>query len=171
MAGAAFVWVSEPRTRSFLLRKSLKNLGSLKKISFACFVDLEKAYDRVPREKFYKVPQEYGIKGQLLHAIKSFYCQRVVCVRVNSKKFTPFRKSVGLRQGYTLPPLLFIVHMKWIDKCSHANKCSKIDNCKISRLLFANDLVLLSSTEPGLQHPLNSFAAARDPGRKENKHG
>ena len=33
-------------------------------------------------------------------------------------------------------------------------------NCKISRLLFADDLVLLSSTESGLQRALNSFADA-----------
>ena len=33
-----------------------------------------------------------------------------------------------------------------------------IGNCKISRLLFADDLVLLSSTESGLQRTLNSFA-------------
>ena len=35
-----------------------------------------------------------------------------------------------------------------------------IGNCKISRLLFADDLVLLSSTESGLQRALNSFADA-----------
>ena len=33
-----------------------------------------------------------------------------------------------------------------------------IGNCKINRLLFADDLVLLSSTESGLQRALNSFA-------------
>ena len=37
-----------------------------------------------------------------------------------------------------------------------------IENCKISRLLFADKLVLLSSTESGLQRALNSFADARD---------
>ena len=50
--------------------------------------------------------------------------------------------------------------MNWIDKCSPADECATIGNCKISRLLFADDLVLLSSTESGLQRALNSFADA-----------
>ena len=41
------------------------------------------------------------------------------------------------------------------------DECATIGNCKISRLLFADDLVLLSSTESGLQRALNSFADAR----------
>ena len=52
--------------------------------------------------------------------------------------------------------------MNWIDKCSQADECASIKNCKISRLLFADELVLLSYTEYGLQRALNSFADARD---------
>ena len=50
--------------------------------------------------------------------------------------------------------------MNWIDKYSQADECATIGNCKISRLLFADDLILLSSTESGLQCALNSFADA-----------
>ena len=52
--------------------------------------------------------------------------------------------------------------MNWIDKCSQADECATIENCKISRFLFADDLVLLSSSESGLQRALNSFADACD---------
>ena len=127
---------------------------------FACFVDLKKAYDRVPRDKLWKDLQENGVDGQLLRAIKSFYCRPEVCVRVNGKQSKPFHVGVGLRQGCVLSPLLFIVYMNWIDKYSQADECATIGNCKISRLLFADDLVLLSSTESGLQRALNSFADA-----------
>ena len=47
--------------------------------------------------------------------------------------------------------------------CMHlqsSDQQATIGNCKISRLLFADDLVLLSSTESGLQRALNSFADA-----------
>ena len=50
--------------------------------------------------------------------------------------------------------------MNWIDKCSQADECAPIGNCKISRLVFADDLALLSSTESGLIRALNSFADA-----------
>ena len=50
--------------------------------------------------------------------------------------------------------------MNWINKCNQADECATIGNCKINRLLFADDLVLLSSTESGLQRALNSFADA-----------
>ena len=128
---------------------------------FACFVDLEKAYDRVSRDKLWKVLQEYGVNGQLLRAIKSFYSRSKVCVRVNGKQSKPFHVGVGLRQGCVLSPLLFIVYVNWIDKCSQADECATIGNCKVSRLLFADDLVLLSSTESGLQCTLKSFADQR----------
>ena len=40
---------------------------------FACFVDFENAYDRVPRDKLWKVLRKYGVDGQLLRTIKQFY--------------------------------------------------------------------------------------------------
>ena len=39
----------------------------------ACFVDLEKAFDRIPRDKLWAVLLQHGINGQLLTAIKSQY--------------------------------------------------------------------------------------------------
>ena len=52
--------------------------------------------------------------------------------------------------------------MNWIDKCSQADESAMIGNCEISRQLFADYLVLLFSTESGLQRALNSFADAYD---------
>ena len=48
----------------------------------------------------------------------------------------------------------------WINKYGQADECATIGNCKISTLLFADNLVLLSSTESGLHRALNSFADA-----------
>ena len=45
---------------------------------------------------------------------------------------------------------------------SQTDKSITIGKCKTGRLLFAEYLVLLASFESGLQHALNSFAAACD---------
>ena len=80
--------------RIFTLKQIFKKSWEYGKDLFACFVDLEKANDRVPRDKLWKVLQEYAVNGQLLRAIKSFYCRPKVCVRVNGKQSKPFHVGV-----------------------------------------------------------------------------
>ena len=52
--------------------------------------------------------------------------------------------------------------MNWVDKFSRIDECVTIGKSKIRRLLFADDLVLLASSESGLQHALINFAASCD---------
>jgi len=59
----------------FTLKQIFEKSWEYGKDLFASFVDLEKAYERVPRDKTWRILQEYGINGQLLLAIKSLYCQ------------------------------------------------------------------------------------------------
>ena len=49
-----------------------------------------------------------------------------------------------------------------MNKLNQTNECVTIRRCKISRLLFADDLVLLDSFESGFLDALNGFAAACD---------
>ena len=59
----------------FIVKQIFDKSGEYGKDLFACFVDLEKAYDRVPQDILWKVLREYGGDGQLLRAIKSFHCR------------------------------------------------------------------------------------------------
>ena len=69
--------------------------------------------------------REYGVDGQLLRAIKSFYCRPEVCVRENGKQSKPFHVGVRLQQGCVLSPLLFTAYMNGIEKYSQADECWK----------------------------------------------
>ena len=154
----------------FTLKKIFEKSWEYGKDLCSCFVDIEKAYARVPRDKLWKVLLEYGVNCQLLRPIKSFYCRPEVCVRVNGKHSKPFHVGVGLRQGCVLSPLVYIVYMNWIDKYSQADECATIGNCKISRLLFDDDLVLLSSTQSGLQR-VKKLCRCMQHRQNENNHG
>ena len=103
---------------------------------------------------------QYDIDGQLLTAIKLLYMHSEVCVRVNSATTKPFRVSVELRQGCSLSPILFLIDTDGIVKKSESCGGVKIGDYTVQRLLFADDLVLLDSTQNGLQQALEKFSDA-----------
>ena len=59
-------------------------------------------------------------------------------------KTKPFCVSVGLRQGCVLSPLLFIIYMDKIDRDGSSSSGVRFGECNVRRLLFADDLALLS---------------------------
>ena len=73
-----------------------------------CFVDLEKAFDRVHRGILWEVLREYGVRGPLLRAVRSLYYRSWSLVRIAGSKSDLFPVNVALRQGCSLSPVLFI---------------------------------------------------------------
>ena len=126
---------------------------------YMCFVDLEKAYDRVSREILWGVLREYGVRGALLRAIQSLYAQSESCVRILGSKSDSFPVGVGLCQGCSLSPILFVIFMDRISRRSRGEEGLQFGVLRISSLLFADDVVLLASSVCDLQHSLDRFAA------------
>jgi len=62
------------------------------------FVDFQKAYNRVPREKLWGVLWEYGVDGRLLLALKSLYSCSEICIHVGKVNSQPFTVGVGLNK-------------------------------------------------------------------------
>ncbi|KAK3515281.1 hypothetical protein QTP70_013483 [Hemibagrus guttatus] len=124
-----------------------------------CFVDLEKAFDRVPRDILWEVLWEYGVRGPLLRAVQSLYNRSRSLVRIASCKSNLFPVHVGLRQGCPLSPVLFIVFMDRISRRSQGLEGVRFADHRISSLILADDVVLLASSSLDLQHALGHFAA------------
>ncbi|KAK3529893.1 hypothetical protein QTP86_007211 [Hemibagrus guttatus] len=124
-----------------------------------CFVDLEKAFDRVPRGILWEVLWEYGVHGPLLRAVRSLYNRSRSLVRIASCKSDLFPVHVGLRQGCPLSPVLFIVFMDRISRHSQGLEGVWFGDHRISSLIFADDVVLLAPSSLDLQHVLGHFAA------------
>ena len=78
---------------------------------FMVFIDLEKAYDDVCREKLWITLFEYGIRGRLLRSIKALYEGGRARVKVEEMESKWFGVRKGVRQGCTLLPWLFNVFM------------------------------------------------------------
>ncbi|KAK3528527.1 hypothetical protein QTP70_001730 [Hemibagrus guttatus] len=124
-----------------------------------CFVDLEKAFDRVPCGILWEVLWEYGVRGPLLRAVRSLYNRSRSLVRIASCKSDLLPVHVGLQQGCPLSPVLFIVFMDRISRRSQGLEGVRFGNHRISSLIFADDVVLLAPSSLDLQHALGHFAA------------
>ena len=148
----------------FSLQQIVEKSLNVNKVVFSAFIDLEKAYDKVNREKLWEVLYEYGVPSILIKAIRSFYIGSEACVRVNGTCSTYFDISLGLRQGCTMSPWLFNIFM---DKC--VRKACDIDiggirvgNLDVKVLLYADDAVILAGNGQELQTMLTNLHRETD---------
>ncbi|KAK3527104.1 hypothetical protein QTP86_010820 [Hemibagrus guttatus] len=144
----------------YTLHRVFEGLWEFAQPVHMCFVDLEKAFDRVPRGILWEVLWEYGVRGPLLRAVRSLYNRSRSLVRIASCKSDLFPVHVGLRQGCPLSPVLFIVFMDRISRRSQGLEGVRFGDHRISLLIFADDVVLLAPSSLDLQHALGHFAAA-----------
>ncbi len=124
-----------------------------------CFVDLEKAFNCVPRGILWRVLREYGVRGPLLRAVRSLYDRSRSLVRIAGSKSDLFPVHVGLRQGCPLSPVLFIIFMDRISRLSQGLEGVGFGDHAILSLLFVDDVVVLATSDQDLQHTLGRFAA------------
>ena len=144
----------------YTLRRILEGAWEFAHPVHMCFVDLEKAFDRVPRGALWGVLREYGVTAPLIRAVRSLYDRCQSLVRIASSKSDSFPVRVGLRQGCPLSPILFIVFMDRISRRSQVMEGFRFGDARIRSLLFADDVVLLAPSSQELQLSLGQFAAA-----------
>ena len=71
---------------------------------FWAFMDIEKALDRVDRDKLWHVLRLYLVSGNVLKAVQSFYVNCKSCVRVGNEVSERFSVNVGVRQRCVMLP-------------------------------------------------------------------
>ncbi len=143
-------------TLKCLIDKYIKKAGGR---LYACFVDLTKAYDTVWRDGLFYKLIKCGISGKAVNILTDMYRSVSFCVKTKGKVTNPFPSEIGLKQGCSLSPLLFNIYMNdlpdvFTQECNPVN----IANEAVSLLMFADDVVLLSSDASGLQICLNKLS-------------
>src|SRR5664279_2965056 len=69
------------------------------------FVDLEKAFDRVPREVVWWALRSLGVDEWLVNVIRAMYEGVTTAVKMKDGESDGFEVKVGLHQGSVLSPL------------------------------------------------------------------
>lgn len=132
------------------LRILVEKYHDAKKDLHMVFIDLEKAFDRVPRELIYEslrahdVPEAYNVE-----LIRDMYHKVTKQIRCSSGLTSSFPIQVGVHQGSVLSPLLFIIILNHLI-ADRINNLTKI-------LLFADDIAMIGENEIVLEYELEEW--------------
>ena len=85
----------------------LKNRLNLSKNTFACFIDMQKAFDWVDRNLLFYRLLLYNITGKIYQAIKVMYHNTQSFIQLNKSFTNWFQVLNGVKQGDNLSPALF----------------------------------------------------------------
>lgn len=144
----------------FTIKQIIEKKQPQNKNIYLAFIDLQKAFDTVPREKVWKGLQEKGINNKIIKVIQDLYKNNTNYIINNNMKSEGFKTEMGLRQGGGLSPTLFNVHMDGIIKKSEqkANKLfigyRNLQKVEITAGVFADDVVITAGSEKKLQENL-----------------
>lgn len=141
-------------TLKTLVDKAFKKSSKL----FCCFVDMKKAFDLVNRNALFHKLNKYNVDGNFFRILKNMYNNVSYSVKLKGGLTSKLNSKVGVKQGCILSPTLFSVYLNDLVNIFDAT-CDpvELDDIKLSCLLYADDIVLLSKTSSGLQSCLDKL--------------
>ena len=93
----------------FVVRLLQEKYLAVNKRLYMAFVDLEKAFDRVPRKVIWWALRKLGVEEWIVQLVQGMYANARSRVRVGEGFSKEFEVKVGVHQGSVLSPLLFII--------------------------------------------------------------
>ena len=136
----------------FALRQTMEKYAERKRDLHLVFIDLEKAYDRVPRQEVWRCMRVKGVSEKYVKVVQDMYAGATTQVKSTVGKTGMFNVRVGLHQGSALSPYIFDLIMDVIT--------SEVRDGVPWSAMFADDVVLVDLTREGVQRKLEAWREA-----------
>ena len=150
-------FMSKKGTREgiFNMRMICERYNEVNKDIYACFIDYEKAFDRVRHETMIKCLQNIGLDGKDIRLIVNLYWTQKAYIRLDQDMSDEIMIKRGVRQGCVLSPCLFNLYTEMIFRHIEDIKGVIVGGVNFNNLRYADDTVLLAEDERSLQEILN----------------
>ena len=131
---------------------NLDNRGKTKSL-YTCFIDFRKAFDTVWQEGLLHKLLDIGIGRNFYSIIKDMYKKNCGQIKLKQGLTDTFPVELGVKQGCVLSPTLFNIYLNDLPNYLMSNSTDPVSlqNDSLNCLMYADDLVLLSTTAEGLQ--------------------
>jgi endonuclease/exonuclease/phosphatase family metal-dependent hydrolase len=128
---------------------------------YICFVDFEKAFDRVNWVKMMDILKKIGVDWRDRRLISSLYMDQTATVRVGDECTDSCTIGRGVRQGCCLSPLLFSLYaeMMMIEAMENIEEGVRVGGQLVKDVRFADDQGMVASTEAGLQRLMDGLVS------------
>ncbi|KAK3532715.1 hypothetical protein QTP86_028084, partial [Hemibagrus guttatus] len=124
------------------------------------FVDLEKAYDRVPREELWYCMRTSGVAEKYVRVVQDMYERSRTVVRCAVGQTEEFKVEGGLHQGLPLSPFLFAIVMDQLSE--------EVRKESPWTMMFADDIVICSESREQVEENMERWRFALE--RRGMKH-
>ena len=132
----------------FILKQTTEKHLEGQKDIIVTFIDLEKAYDRVPREEIWRCMRERNVPKKYVKLIQDMHRGCQTKVRSAAGESGSFNADVGLHQGSALSPYLFLILM---DVLTEGVRKEVPES-----MMFADDIVLCGGREVDMTEYLDT---------------
>ena len=99
------------------------------------YLDLQKAFDKVPHARLLSKLESYGIGGKLLQWIENFLSNRRQCVHLRGSKSDWINIFSGVPQRSILGPFLFIIYVNDMPNVVSSDLYTFADDTKLYRTI------------------------------------
>jgi len=126
---------------------------------FICFVDFEKAFDRVDWLKMLNILKELGVDWRDRRLIMNLYLHQKAVIKVMQDYSEECEIGRGVRQGCCMSPLLFTVYAEAMinEAMEGIDEGIKVGGKLLKDVRFADDQGMVASSESGLQKIMDSL--------------
>ena len=138
----------------YILRNIIEQSVEWQGSRYVNFVDFQKAFDSLARERIWQILRRYGIPEKFVCITRNWYDNSESAVIYEGSILDWFKVTTGVKLGCVMSGFIFIIVLDWVMRRTVEEERNGIRwdfSTALEDLIFADDIALISSTWSQMQ--------------------